>query len=372
MQFKDVIGQQELKTHLLQEVDEGKISHAQLFLGKAGYGGLPLALAFVQYLFCEQKNGIDSCGNCPACHKVSQLQHPDLHFSFPTVQALNKKSDGFIKEWREQVHEQPYFGLNEWVRRIDDKERTPIIGTEESQEIIRKLSLKSYEGGFKVMIIWKAEEMNPTCANKLLKILEEPPKDTLFILLCEAQDAMLPTILSRTQIVKIPRVTSDDLNSYLRNLHQNLNSNSDSIVARVDGDVIEALELTGDHQEQDENRQLFIQLMRACYKKDVFAMLDWAEAAAASNKERQKIFLQYALHMFRQSMLRNYTENQLTRVSQEEDQFLTNFARFITGNNIMDFMDMFNNAHYHIDRNANAKILFTNLCFNVMRFIHAA
>lgn len=372
MQFKDVIGQQELKNHLVQEVEAGKISHAQLFLGKSGYGGLPLALAFVQYLFCENKNGIDSCGTCSSCHKVTQLQHPDVHFSFPSVQSLNKKSDGFIKEWREQVNEQPYFGLNDWVRRIDEKERTPIIGTEESQEIIRKLSLKSYEGGFKVMIIWKAEEMNPTCANKLLKILEEPPKDTLFILLCEAQDAMLPTILSRTQTVKIPRINSDDLTDYLRKYHPSVSSNSDSIIARADGDVIEARALIGDHQEHDENRLLFIQLMRACYKKDVFAMLDWAESAAASNKERQKIFLQYALHMFRQSMLHNYTENQLTRVSQEEDQFLTNFARFITGNNILDFMDMFNNAHFHIDRNANAKILFTNLCFNVMRFIHAA
>lgn len=372
MQFKEIIGQYELKNHLIQEVEKEKISHAQLFLGKAGYGGLPLALAFVQYLFCDNKQQEDSCGVCPSCRKVSELQHPDLHFSFPVVQALHKKSDPFLPEWREQIKEQPYFTLNDWLRRIDVKERKPIISTEESQEIIRKLSLKSYEGGFKVMIIWMAEEMNPTCANKLLKILEEPPAKTLFILLCEKQEQILQTILSRTQIVKIPRIQSEDLSLYLRNRVEISASNAESIVARIEGDAIQALELIGTHQDQDENRELFIQLMRVCYKKDVIPMLDWAEEISATGKERQKVFVQYALHMFRQSMLRNYTENHLTRVSKEEDEFLQKFARFITGNNVFDFMETFNDAHYHIDRNANAKILFTNLCFKVMRYIHFA
>lgn len=372
MQFMEIIGQYELKNHLIQEVEKDKISHAQLFLGNAGYGGLPLALAFVQYLFCENKQQEDSCGVCPSCRKITELQHPDLHFSFPVVQAINKKSDAFLSEWREQIKEKPYFSLNDWLRRIDVKERKPIIGTEESQEIIRKLSLKSYEGGYKVMIIWMAEEMNPTCANKLLKILEEPPARTLFILLCEKQEQMLQTILSRTQIVKIPRIQTDDLSLYLRNKHNIASSSAESIVARVEGDALQAFDLIGTHQEQDDNRELFIQLMRVCYKKDVLPMLDWAEDISSTGKERQKVFVQYALHMFRQSILRNYTENQLTRVSQEEDDFLKKFARFISGNNVYDFMETFNDAHYHLERNANAKILFTNLCFKVMRYIHVA
>jgi DNA polymerase-3 subunit delta' len=372
MQFKNVIGQADLKKHLIDEVNNEKVSHAQLFLGKPGYGGLPLALAFVQYLFCENKSETDSCGVCPACHKVTELQHPDLHFSFPVVLAINKKSDGFIKDWREQVKEQAYFNQNDWIKRIDVKERKPVIGTEESQEIIKKLSLKSYEGGYKVMIIWMAEEMNATCANKLLKILEEPPKNTLFILLCESQDRILQTIISRTQIVKIPRIGSHELSTFYKTKGGVSASSLESIIGRVEGDFIEANELLGSNQEQDENRELFIQLMRVCYKKDVIPMLDWAEDIASTSKERQKIFIHYALHMFRQSMLRNYTEHQLTKVSIEEDQFLKNFARFITGKNVFDFMTTFNEAHYHIERNANTKILFTNLCFKVMRYIHFA
>lgn len=372
MQFKDVVGQSELKAHLIQEVLAEKVSHAQLFLGKSGFGSLPMALAFVQYLFCENKQATDSCGVCPSCRKTTELQHPDLHFSFPVVQAINKKSDAFLTDWRAQIKESPYFNLNGWLNRIDVKGRKPIIGTEESQEIIKKLNLKSYEGGYKVMIIWMAEEMNPQCSNKLLKILEEPPAKTLFILVCEAQEYILQTILSRTQLVKIPRISMDDLSTHLTSHFSLSRQAADSLAARVDGDFLEALEMLNDSAELDENRELFIQLMRVCYKKDVLPMMDWAENAASITKEKQKIFLRYCLHMFRQSMLKNYTDDQLTKVSDEENQFLKNFARFITGNNILDFMNTFNDAHYHIERNANAKILFTNICFQVMRYIHAA
>jgi DNA polymerase-3 subunit delta' len=372
MQFKDVIGQEELKRHLIQEVQNDKISHAQLFLGKSGFGSLPMALSFVQYIFCENKTEQDSCGVCPSCKKVQDLQHPDLHFSFPVVQAIDKKSDAFLTDWREQIKNEPYFNLNNWIERIDKQGRAPIIGTEESQEIIKKLSLKSYEGGYKIMLIWMAETMNSTCSNKLLKILEEPPARTLFLLVCESQDKLLQTILSRTQIVKVPRLRIDEISGYLRT-NRNLNSNqADSIAARSEGDFIEALDILNESAEGDENRDLFIQLMRVCYKKNVIDMMDWAEEASALSREKQKIFLRYALHMFRQSIVKNYTDDQLTKVSDEEAQFLKNFARFITGNNIMDFMETFNDAHYYVERNANAKLLFTNICFKVMRYIHVA
>lgn len=372
MRFSEVIGHQGLKGHLIDEIQDEKVSHAQLFLGKSGYGTLPLALAFVQYLFCENKQATDSCGTCPSCRKVEALQHPDLHFSFPSIQAISKVSDGLIKEWREQLSEQPYFSLNDWIKRIDPKERKPIIGKDESQEIIKKLALRSYEGGYKVMMIWMAEEMNLACANKLLKILEEPPQKTLFILIADSQEYMLPTILSRTQLVKVPRIETEAISRYLREEKQLGSSSSDSIAGRADGDFLEVLELMGNHEEKDLNRELFIQLMRVCYKKNVLDMMSWAESIAEQSNEFQKVFLKYALHMFRQSMLRNYTEDTLTRVSQEESDFLDKFARFITGNNIHDFMETFNDAHYHIERNANSKILFMNLCFQVMRYIHKA
>ena len=372
MQFKDVIGQEELKKHLIQEVKNDKISHAQLFLGKPGFGSLPLALSFVQYIFCEQKTESDSCGICPSCKKVQDLQHPDLHFSFPAVQAIGKKSDVFLADWREQIKSEPYFNLNNWIDRIDVKGRTPIIGTDESQEIIKKLSLKSYEGGYKVMMIWMSETMNATCSNKLLKIIEEPPARTLFILVSESQDKLLQTILSRTQIVKVPRLRVDEISSYLRNNRQLPSNQSDSIASRAEGDFIEALEVLNENAEGDENRELFIQLMRVCYKKNVIDMMDWADSAATLSREKQKIFLRYALHMFRQSIVKNYTDDILTRVSDEEAQFLKNFSKFITGNNILDFTQTFNDAHYYVERNANAKLLFTNICFKVMRFIHVA
>lgn len=372
MQFQDIIGQRELKQHFIQEIEQEKVSHAQLFLGKNGYGSLALALAFSQYLFCENKQPMDSCGVCPACKKVSDLQHPDLHFTFPVVLAQHKTSNGALDLWREQLKNTPYFDLSHWGSFIDPKGRKPIIGSDESQEILKKLALKSYEGGYKIMIIWMAEEMNPPCSNKLLKILEEPPAKTLFLLVAENQEKLLPTILSRTQLVKIPRIISDDLSLFLRNKGGFSQVLIDSVVGRVDGDVVEALELLSASDAQEQNRDLFIQLMRVCYKKDVIAMMDWAETLTSFSRDHQKTFLNYCLHMFRQSLLRNYTDNQLTKISEEEEAFLKNFAKFITGNNIHDFMKTFNDAHYHIDRNAHAKLLFTNLCFNVMRYIHFA
>lgn len=372
MQFAAVVGQEDLKKHLIDEVKGGKISHAQLFLGKAGHGTLPLALAFAQYVLCANPGTTDSCGQCNACKKMEHLQHPDVHFAFPVVQAISKVSDAHLPDWREQIKEAPYFDLNTWIRRIDPKERKPIIGKEESQEIIRKLALRSYEGGYKIMLVWMAEEMNATCANKLLKIIEEPPAKTLFLLISEAQDLMLKTILSRTQKVLIPRIGIDEISSDLQAKYKLSRDNADSIAARSEGNILEAEHTASENADQEVYHEHFVQLMRVSYKKNVLDMMIWAENVSAGSKEQQKQFLRYSLHMLRQSILRNYTEDQLTRVSGKEDTFLQNFARFITGNNIMEFNELFNSSIYQIDRNANAKILFTNLCFQVMRFIHFA
>ncbi|MGV3632115.1 MAG: ATP-binding protein [Bacteroidota bacterium] len=372
MLFRDVVGQDELKHHFIQEINSDKISHAQLFLGNPGNGSLPLALAFIQYLFCENKQAKDSCGTCPSCIKVQDLQHPDLHFAFPVVQAIEKYSDAFLKDWRTMIKNDPYFNLNKWTAAIDDKLRKPILGTEESLAIIKKLSLKSFEGNYKVMLIWMAEEMNPTCANKLLKILEEPPAKTLFILVSEAAENMLQTILSRTQLTRIPAIQTEQLSQFLVQKHGIDPSFAMSIAAQAEGNLIEANDLVNVSDEKNLNRELFITLMRVCWKKSPLPMMDWAEQISGIGRDKQKTFLKYALHMFRQSMLKNYTENQLTKTSKEEDEFLKNFAQFITGNNIMQLMEDFNKAYYHIDRNANSKILFTELCFRVMRLLHQA
>lgn len=372
MQFSAVVGHKELKRHLVDEVRSQKIGHTQLFVGKPGYGPLPLALAFIQFLFCENKDENDSCGTCPSCRKVSLLQHPDVHFSYPTVQSITNIADGAIGHWREQIEENAYFDLNTWVRKIDPKERKPILGKDESQEIIKKLSLRSFEGGYKVMLIWMIEEMNASCSNKLLKILEEPPDKTIFILIAESIEQIIPTILSRSQTVVVPRISVDDISIFLRMNYQLNNDNAVAVASRSDGDILDAIEQATHSAEGERFHKQFVQLMRVCYRKNVLDMLTWSEDVGAESKEHQKQFLRYGLHMIRQSMLKNYTEDQLTRVSKEEDQFLDNFARFITGNNVLDFTKLFSDSVYHIERNANGKILFTNLCFQVMRFIHAA
>lgn len=372
MQFSKVIGQGELKKHLIQEINSGKIAHAKLFLGQEGYGTLPLALAFVQYLFCKNKSENDSCGSCDACLKVTNLQHPDLHFSFPTILSEAKISKEIFPIWRKTILEEPYFDLNGWIQTIDPKGRRPVIGADESLEIIKALSLKSYEGGYKVMMIWGIEEMNLFSANKLLKILEEPPAKTIFILIATGQERLLQTILSRTQIVRVPRISTEDLSHFLRQKHELSISNADSLALRSEGNLVDAVEFIDSKSQVNDDRDMFIELMRVCYKKDVINMIEWSEKIGSDTRERQKNFLQYCLHMFRQSLLKNYTDEALLRVSQDEADFLKNFARFITGNNIASFNETFNDAHYYIERNANAKLVFTNICFNVMRYIHVA
>jgi DNA polymerase III subunit delta' len=372
MQFKDVIGQNDLKQHLIQEILSDKISHAKLFLGEAGFGTLPIVLAYIQFLFCENKQSNDSCGKCNSCKKTAGIVHPDLHFSFPIILAEGKVSDEFLSEWRKKVLENPYFNLNQWSEFIDEKNRKPQIGSEESLAIIKKLSLKSFEGNFKVMVIWMASEMNTTCANKLLKIIEEPTPNTLIILIADNQENLLQTIISRTQLIRVPSIHVHELATEIQSKFNVEKTHSESIAAQSEGNFIETLSLLNENESKNLNRDFFIQLMRVCYKKEVNGMLDWAEEISSIGKEKHKNFLKYALHMFRQSLLKNYTDEQLIKVSSEELQFLKNFAKFITGNNIFDFMENFNDAYYHIDRNANPKLLFTDLCFKVMRYIHFA
>ncbi|MCO5260977.1 MAG: hypothetical protein M9916_12615 [Crocinitomicaceae bacterium] len=373
MQFSKVVGQQHLKQLLIQEINSEKISHAKLFLGKEGYGTLPLVLAYIQYLYCKNRQENDSCGVCDSCLKIQDLQHPDVHFIYPFILGDNDSPKEIYSKWREKILDNPYFTSEEWSKYIDpEKGRTPIIGKDTSTEIIKNLSLTAYEGRHKVMVIWMADELHPITANKLLKSIEEPPNKTLFILIGRQQGNFLQTILSRTQLFRVPKIETDALSVYLRENHGLNISKSDSITLRSEGDLIESVKILSENNEKNDERDLFIDLMRSCYKKDVNEMLDWCDKISNETREYQKNFIQYSLHMFRQSLLKNYTEDVLLRVSNEEAEFLQKFARFITGNNIIDFNNTFNDAYYHLERNASPKIIFTNICFNVMRYIHAA
>lgn len=373
MQFKEVIGQAFLKQQLVHEIQKDQAAHAYLFFGKSGYGSLPVALAFAQYILCENKQASDSCGECASCKKAMDGQHPDLHYTFPLIASNKKLSKEYYTVWREQLNESAYFNVVDWTMRIDDKKaRNPIISTEESTETARILSLKSFEGGYKIMIIWLPELMNSHASNRLLKLIEEPPGKTIIMLVSEMVEQVLPTIVSRTRTHPVPRIDIDSLTTACKATFHIDAETAASLAARVDGDFIEALNIRDTLDDQHVNRELFVNLMRVAYRKNVHDMLNWVDGIADIGRIRQKVFVDYSLHMFRQSMLKNYTGDQLVNVSREEQTFLDNFARFITGNNIFSFMKEFNEAHYHIERNANPRILFTNLCFQVMRFIHAA
>ena len=372
MQFSEIVGQIDLKKRMINEIRSEKMSHAQLFLGKNGYGNLALALSYTQYLFCENKGEEDSCGVCASCSKTKQLIHPDVHFVFPTVQAISKTSDGMIANWREAVATSAYFNLNDWINFTDNKGRRPIVGAEESKELLKKLSLMSFEGGYKVVIIWMAEEMNVTFANKMLKTLEEPADKTIILILAENTEKILPTIMSRAQLKKIPRLGFAEVAHYVQSSTELSENEAQSLVARVEGDICLIRAHLMNAENEDKNRIIFIELMRSSYKKNVLEMMDWANMVSGIGREGQKTFLEYALHMVRQSILKNYTDEQLARVSEEEAGFLKNFSKFITGNNVTDFLNIFSEAHYHIERNANPKILFTHLAFRTMRFIHFA
>ncbi len=370
MLFQNVIGQNDLKQKLLKEVKDQKVSHAQLFTGDSGFGTLPLALAFAQLLFCEEPKENDSCGVCSSCIQVKDLQHPDLHFSFPTVQGISKISDGLISEWREQIKEMPYFSSFDWIKRIDPKEGNPIISVFESKEIQRKLRLKSYQGGYKVLIIWMPEKMNSECSNKILKILEEPPKKTVFILVSANADLLIETIRSRCQVVQLPRIKNDTLSSHLMKVFKISEEKCKSITAFSEGNLIRAMEVAETQDGEEALKDAFITLMRSSYKKNVIEMMNWADSMAKEGKERQKIFLKYTLHMLRQCLVKNYMGDELVQVSTEEADFISKFSPFISGNNIREFMKAFDEAFYQLERNANSKILFTLLCFQSMRYLH--
>jgi DNA polymerase-3 subunit delta' len=372
VRFEEVIGNQKLKSHLINEVKAERVSHAQMLLGPTGSGKLPLAAAFAQYLLCDNPSDTDSCGECPHCQKSQSLTHPDIHFVFPVVSSKKDKvssSDDRRSEWNEMLLRKKYFNLNSWQEELDELGKKAIINVEESRQILKKLALKSYSDKYKIMIIWLPEKMNATAANKLLKLLEEPPEQTIFLLVCDDVEFMLPTIISRTQIINVSALSHDDVASYIESSHGVDAAVASSIAGLSQGDVVEAIEaVQGDHS-QHAYFELFVKLMRSAYAANPNDLLGVSEEVAALDKEKQKNFVKYGLHIFRESIILNYMKDQLLNLKAEEKAFLAKFARFINNKNISDLMNEFNLAHYHLERNANAKILFTDLVIKLTKLV---
>ena len=360
MFFKDVIGQEEAKERLIREAKEGKIAHARLFCGPEGIGKLPLAIAYARYLSCNNPGEKDACGVCPSCVKISKLAHPDLHFVFPVIKKKSKDtvSDDFIAEWRELLSHTPYFNLNIWLEEMGAENQQAQIYVKESDEIIRKLSLKSSQGGYKIMIIWLPEKMNVECSNKLLKLLEEPPSQTIFLLVSEEPDMLLTTIQSRTQRFALYGIEEKYITERLQNQYGLQEKDAISIGHRSEGNFLKAMESIHLSEENKLFFDLFVSLMRLSYQRKIREMKQWSETLAAMGREKQKHFLSYCQRLVRENFIFNFQDPSLVFMNEEEKDFSKRFAPYINEKNVMGIMDELSEAQRHIEQNVNARMVF--------------
>ena len=374
MNFSGVPGQKEIKAKLLRSVKEERVSHAQLFAGPEGCGAMALALAYAKYINCENRTDYDSCGACKSCVKYEKLIHPDLHFVFPVIKgkkATDPISDNYIEEWREFVKRSPYFTLNNWMDSIEVGNAQGMIFASEASEIIKKLSLKSFESDFKIMIIWLPEKMHQATANKLLKMIEEPPEKTLFLLVSEEPDKVIPTILSRCQQVKIPSFNSSDIEKYLSDRFK-MSSEKASDISRVsNGNITRAIELCENEDSSLANLDRFKSLMRFAWKRDIISLINWSEEISTTGREAQKNFISFSMRILRENLMLSLDQliNNLVFLTGEEATFSGNFHPFINQNNIYPLTDEFNLVYSHIESNGNAKIIFLDLALKVTRLI---
>lgn len=368
MLFKDIIGQEEAKERLIREAKEGKIAHARLFCGNEGVGKLPLAIAYAQYLSCEHPTDNDSCGVCPNCVKYNKLIHPDLHFVFPVIKKKNKDtiSDDYLQEWREILNSSPYFNLNMWLKEMGAENQQAQIYVKESDEIIRKLNLKSSQGGYKAMIIWLPEKMNVECSNKLLKLLEEPPTQTIFILISEEPDMLLPTIQSRVQRFNIHAIDKEKIAETLC-LNYGLEPNdAKNIAHRCQGNFLKALETIHLNEDNQFYFEEFVSLMRLAYQRKIREIKQWSDNIAAIGRERQKNFLAYIQRMLRESFIYNFHTPDISYLSSEEQKFSSRFSPFINEGNVISIMEELSIAEQHIGQNVNAKMVFFDLALKMI------
>jgi len=375
MTFDKIIGLEHIKNHLKTSADQGRIAHAQLFCGANGYGTLAMAIAYAQHILCNNASDSDSCNL-----KFNSLSHPDLHFVFPVTTTSEVKShpvsDMFLKDWRTFVSQKSYGSLFEWFQQIGAEKKQGIINVDEAAKIVQKLSLKSYEGGYKIMLIWAADKMNIASANKLLKLIEEPPEKTIFILITENEDQILQTISSRCQILQFPPLGAGAISSALQTMHNVEPASAEKIAHRAQGDFNKALHLLHNDGNDTLFEEWFITWVRAAFKAKgnkavVNDLIEWSESIASNGREIQKQFLHYCIDFFRQALLLNYSSPDLVFLEPQTANFqLNKFAPFVHGNNIEPIFEALQNALYHIERNGNGKIILTDLSIKLTRLLH--
>jgi DNA polymerase-3 subunit delta' len=374
MLFNQIIGQEHIKKHLQKSAENGRIPHAQLFVGKEGCGTLPMAIAYAQFLLCNFSDDVDTCNI-----KCNKLQHPDLHFAFPvtTNDSVKKHavSDLFLEDWRDFVATQPYGSLFNWLQHIGVENKQGLIGVDESEAVVKKLKLKSYEGGFKVMIIWMAEKMNIAAANKLLKLIEEPPNKTVFLLITENEEQIINTIRSRCQALHFPALSEQDIANSLIVNNQVADNEASKIAHQAEGNYNKALHLLQNDSSDLIFEEWFIAWIRTAFRAKgnasvVQQLISWSDTIAKTGRETQKRFLDYCLQFFRQALLMNYKSDQLVFMETESGFDLSKFAPFVHSGNILEIEKELNDAMYHIERNGNAKIILLDLSMKLTRFLH--
>ncbi|RIH65922.1 DNA polymerase III subunit delta [Mariniphaga sediminis] len=372
MFFKDVVGQEKIKDRLVRSVKEQRISHALMLAGPEGTGKLALALAFAQYVSCRNRGETDSCGECPSCRKYQKLAHPDLHFVFPVFPTKEFKkpvSDDFLPKWREMVKKTPYFTLSQWLGFVENENAQGLIYERESDSIMRKLNLKSFESDYKVMIIWLPEKMHQACSNKLLKLIEEPPSKTLFLLITEDEEAVISTIRSRAQRIKVPFVDNDSLRLALKAKGELSPEQVADAVRLANGNFIRAVE----YLNPDENTGYFFvkfqEMMRFAYKREVYELTQWSEEMARLGRDRQKAFFYLALRLVREYFIMNMRRPELVYLNEDEKMWGKNFAPYINERNIIPFAKEFERGIKHISMNGNPRIIFLDTALRMVRLI---
>ncbi|WP_100613681.1 DNA polymerase III subunit [Confluentibacter citreus] len=377
MLFEDILGQEHIKNHLKQSVENGRIPHAQLFVGNEGCGTLPMAIAYAQSILCANKSE-ENKDDCIA--KFKNISHPDLHFAFPVTTSDKAKShpisSNYLEEWRQLIKEQPYGNLFDWYNLLGVDNKQGQIGVDEAQDIVKSLSLKAYEGGYKVMIIWMAEKMNTACANKLLKLIEEPPSKTVFILITEDEEQIINTIKSRCQILQFPPLAENIIvDALIKNYGVDL-SVATKIAHQSNGNYNKACDLVYQDSEDLQFEEWFIFWIRSAFKAKgnkaaIHDLILWSDTISKTGRETQKQFLNYCLDFFRQALLLNYKAQELIYLQPKTESFkLEKFAPFVHGNNILEISDELQDAIYHIERNGNSKIILTDLSIKLTRLLH--
>lgn len=377
MTFQEVIGQEDAKERLRMLVQENRVPHAMLFCGPQGCGKMALAMAFASYLLCANKENGDSCGHCPQCAMTRKWSHPDLHFTYPVIKATGTSSDykpvsdDFAREWHRLLDESPYFTIDHWLREIGAANQQAIITVRESDEISRKLSLKSSQGGYKVSLIWLPERMNEASANKLLKLIEEPPSQTVFLLVSEEPVLLLETIRSRTQRFDMRAIDTPAIEQSLISLRGIAEEQAHRIARVADGSWTKALDLLSAENEEREFLDMFIKMNRQSFERNIRGMRNWSDDAYDLGRERQRRMLRYFLRMIRESFMYNFRIPELNYMTEEEENFVRRFAPYVNEANVIEMSDLMAEGIRDIGQNANARIVFFDTALRMTRLLRS-